>query len=155
MLRLAIAIGGAAGAFARHAAGTFVAAGAGSLFPWGTLFVNVSGSWILGLLMGLLPVTTVTPAVRAGLTIGFCGGFTTFSAFARESVSLAHQGRLALAAAYVAASLCLGVLAMFAGLELGTFVTRRRRRFHATIAREGASAPAPPPAPIRRSEDGR
>jgi fluoride exporter len=138
MLRLAIAIGGAAGAFARHSAGTAAAVLAGSLFPWGTLTVNVVGSWMLGLLIQVLPATSVSPALRASLTIGFCAGFTTFSTFAYDAVMLARSGRPEAAAAYVGASLVLGVTAMMVGIETGALVLRRRRRRSAMPAADTA-----------------
>jgi fluoride exporter len=126
MTRFAIAIGGMAGAFSRYGTGALVSAWWGAtLFPWGTLAVNMLGSLGLGLLMQLFTATTLSPVVRAGLTVGFFGGFTTFSAFAYETVALTRGGHEALAAAYVGASLLLGATAMLAGLQIGAAITRR------------------------------
>lgn len=138
MLRIAIVAGGVGGALARHAAAVLAGPAIVSPFPWVTLVVNVCGSWVLGALMGLLPATTVTPATRAGLTIGFCGGFTTFSTFAYEAVAFARQGQVREAAAYVSASLFLGVLAMLAGLAAGALMVRSRPMLGSTGAPRGA-----------------
>jgi fluoride exporter len=124
-MHLAIAAGGVAGAFARYAAGTFAASWFGLLFPWGTLCVNVAGSCALGFLMRLLPATMVSAAVRAALTVGFCGGFTTFSAFAFDVATLAGE-RPALAAAYVVSSVVFGVAGVVAGMEAAGLLVRRR-----------------------------
>ncbi len=115
MAHLAIAIGGAVGAFARYGVGAWMSPDGTSLLA-GTLAVNVGGSLLLGLLVGWLETTRVPLAVRLGLTVGLCGGFTTFSAFAYESVLLLQLGRLAEPLGYVALTLTLGPLAMLAGL---------------------------------------
>lgn len=143
MIRLAIAVGGVAGAFVRHGMGAWLAVADG--LPWGTLATNVCGALVLGLLIGRLHSSTVSPAVRAGLTIGFCGGFTTFSTFAYETVALAQDGRAPAAFAYVAASLALGTAAMFAGLFAGTALARlgagRLRAAMPALRRAAASHP--------------
>ncbi|MBA3884463.1 MAG: fluoride efflux transporter CrcB [Acidobacteria bacterium] len=127
MHRSAIAIGGALGAIARYGVGVVAVAGAGTAFPWGTLAVNIAGAWVLGLLMCVLPRSTVRPSVRAGLTIGFCGGFTTFSAFAHETVVLSREGSQSLAMTYVVASVALGVMAISAGMAVGALLVGRGR----------------------------
>lgn len=121
-----IAIGGAAGALARYAVALLAGSWSGGVFPWGTLVANVSGSWLLGVLMRVLPVTMVKPAIRGGLTIGFCGGFTTFSTFAFDALLLVRLGQPSLAAAYIAASLLIGVASVVAGLAAGAWMVRRR-----------------------------
>jgi CrcB protein len=111
----AIAIGGAAGTLARHLIGTAfrnVVPG----FPAATLAINVVGSFLLGLLLVRLGETGTSSALRAALTVGFCGGFTTFSAFSYETVVLFQRGGAARALAYVAASVTLSVLAVAAGM---------------------------------------
>jgi fluoride exporter len=125
MVRLAIAVGGAAGAVARHGVATLGATCCVSLVPWQTLVVNVAGSWILGILMSILPGTNVTPAVRAGLTIGFCGGLTTFSTFSLEAVTLARAGQVPLAAGYLVGSVLLATAGVMAGMMTGSILMRR------------------------------
>jgi fluoride exporter len=126
VLHVAIAIGGAAGALARHGLGVVVAVSlAPALFPWGTLAVNACGSALLGVLVSVLPPPGAAPALRAGLTVGFCGGFTTFSTFAYEAVSLARAGHAVAAGAYMTSSLVVGLAALAAGMALGTAVARR------------------------------
>jgi fluoride exporter len=82
-------------------------------FPWGTLAVNVSGSFALGLVAGVAP-PVLTVMGTAGL-----GAYTTFSSFARDAVALAEEGRTDLALAYVGSSCGLAVAAAWAGLALG------------------------------------
>ena len=109
-----IALGGAAGSVARYALGAlFQRAGAG--FPYGTLVINVTGSFLLGLLARYLLETSATPELRAALTVGFCGGYTTFSTFSFETAALIEGGDYARAATYVAASVALSLAATFAG----------------------------------------
>jgi fluoride exporter len=151
MIRIAIAAGGLAGAVARHAVGSLALDWAGRAFPWGTLLANVAGAWMLGVLMPVLPSTVASPAVRAGLTIGFCAGFTTFSTFSFEAVALVQAGHTDLAAFYVGASLLLGFTAMLAGLETGAWVLRRRHP-HPPLP---ASTTTAPPEPRRGREPGR
>lgn len=115
MTHLAIAIGGACGALARHAAGEWL--------PWwhpamATVGINLVGSLLLGLFVGWLPLWRAPLAVRLGLTVGFCGGFTTFSTFAYETVTLVHLGHSWLPLARVAVLLAVGPALTMAGLWL-------------------------------------
>ncbi len=112
-----IAIGSALGGVSRYLLGGLVQQAAGAGFPAGTLVVNVTGSFLLGLLLRYaLETPTFTPEVRGLLTIGFCGGYTTFSTFSYETVALLEDGQWSRAAAYVALSLVLSVGATLAGL---------------------------------------
>jgi fluoride exporter len=114
-LYLYIAVGGVVGALGRHAAGEWVTGVAGQDFPWGTLLVNVMGSLLLGILVRMLPGTMISAESRALLTIGLCGGFTTFSTFAFESAELLNRGAVLTARLYIAATLFLGLIAAAAG----------------------------------------
>ena len=122
---LAIALGGAAGSVARHLLGGYVGARTAGL-PWGTLLVNVTGSLLLGFLARYLVGRAHSPALAAALTIGFCGGYTTFSAFSVETVLLLERGAWTRALLYALASvtLCVGgaaagaALARVAGLAI-------------------------------------
>ena len=114
-----MALGGVLGAVARFAAGSWIASIGGSSFPWATLMVNLLGSLALGILARALPGWGTSMEMRALLTVGFCGSFTTFSTFGLETVSLLQGGSPSLAALYVAASVGLGVLGVGAGLWIG------------------------------------
>ena len=122
----AVAAGGATGAAGRYAAGGWVVGWAGGGWPWGTLLVNVAGAFLLGALVHALPRRAVPPAVQAGLTVGLCGGFTTFSAFGHETAALLRGGAAPAAALYVAASLALGLLAVALGERVGARAGGRR-----------------------------
>lgn len=138
-LLIAIALGGACGAAARVTLSSLVQRRAGRRFPWGTLSVNVAGSILLGFVLPLLqrfaPVPPGTeplaamdllgPAspIRAFITVGCIGAFTTFSTFAVEAVGLLReQGRFR-AAAYIAASVLLGLAGIATGLGLAGLLT--------------------------------
>jgi CrcB protein len=120
---LAIALGGAAGTLLRWWIGTLMPA-TDHAFPLGTLLVNVSGSFALGFLARSLLATSVPPELRLALTVGVCGGFTTFSTFALESVRLLEAGHVARASAYVTASVVLSLAATAAGLSLARTMLR-------------------------------
>ncbi len=113
---LQVALGGALGASARYLTGIAALRLLGAGFPWGTLIANVAGSFA----MGLLVVAATQGESRLGpfLLTGLLGGFTTFSAFSLDAVSLFERGQAGLAAAYVAASVALSLAALFAGLAL-------------------------------------
>lgn len=94
----------------------------GSTMPWGTLAVNVLGCLIIGF-VGSLPASGVSPQVRLLLTTGFCGGFTTFSTFSSESLSLLRDGHATTAMVYMGASLAVGLLAVAAGHQLARAIS--------------------------------
>lgn len=119
-LILFLALGGATGTVARYLV-SGLAQPAGGTFPWGTLAVNVIGAFILGFLMRYVLATGwLDPDVRAGLTIGLCGGFTTMSTFAYETVTLMTDGDYWRAGGYVAISVIGSVAAAFGGLAFAT-----------------------------------
>ena len=113
---LLVAIGGAAGALARHA----VARSAGpDAVPWSTLGINLAGSLLLGLVLGAAPEGRLGGTDGLGvaaLGVGFLGAFTTFSTFSWETLTLLRDDRAGTAAAYVVASVLGGVAAAGAGL---------------------------------------
>ena len=119
MIYLHVALGGVLGALARYAAGVWITSAGASGFPWATLSINVAGSLLLGILVQALPEWGAPAEVRALLTIGFCGSFTTFSTFGYETVTLVQNGSLALAGAYVLSSVLLGLAGVVAGLWVG------------------------------------
>ncbi|MEX6507683.1 fluoride efflux transporter CrcB [Jiella sp. M17.18] len=116
---LIVAAGGGLGAALRHLAGLAAVRLLGAGFPWGTAFVNVVGSFLMGVLVETLAKRLGASAeLRLFLATGFLGGFTTFSSFSLDTAVLYERGDLALAAAYVAGTLLLGIAALFAGLGL-------------------------------------
>lgn len=141
MIRLAIALGGLAGALARFGVGEALGAWTGNAFPWPTLLVNLSGSLLLGALMQALPLTTVSAATRAGLTVGLCGGFTTFSTFSFETVSLLQHGAWAPALLYAGASAAGAMGAVVIGMASAARLFQRRLA-SATVTAETAAPPA-------------
>ena len=120
----AVAFGGAIGSVARYLVGVEAGKLLGLNFPWGTLIINVTGSMALGILAELFALRwNADEATRIFLTIGLCGGFTTFSAFSLDTVTLINRGEVGTALSYVIASVILSVLALFAGLYLVRAVT--------------------------------
>ncbi len=88
----------------------------GTSFPWGTLTVNMAGSFLLGVLLGL--GNTLPPGWRLLLAAGFCGSFTTFSTFSLENIQLIQQGQHSLAFGYIGISLATGLSLAWTGLFL-------------------------------------
>lgn len=121
-----ISLGGAIGAMARFALGGWVTTWAHAGFPWATFLINVSGSFLLGFVQRGLPPVSTTPGMRGFLTIGLCGGFTTFSTFDFETLALLDEGRYMLAGLYSTGSVVTCVAGVFAGLWLAAAVTTRR-----------------------------
>ena len=115
-----VAAGGAAGALARWLLATAVHGWLGRGFPWGTLAVNVVGSFAMGLLAVLLiERMALGPAWRAGLLVGFLGAFTTFSTYAFETGRFLEQGRPMLAVANLAMHNVVGVALAMLGVLAG------------------------------------
>ncbi|MGE0846317.1 MAG: fluoride efflux transporter CrcB [Flavobacteriaceae bacterium] len=120
---LYVAAGGALGASMRHLTGLAAMRLLGVGFPWGTLTVNIVGSFVMGLFIEALAVKfDGSAALRAFVATGFLGGFTTFSAFSLDVAVLWERGQHGLAAGYVGASVILSIAALFAGLTLGRSV---------------------------------
>ena len=115
---LLVFIGGGLGSVARLAVGRVSLAVLGPSLPWGTLAVNVAGSFAIGLAIGLLGAHSVGLPARLFLVTGFLGGFTTFSAFSLDALTLWQRGDMPTAAAYVAASVIFSLLAVAAGFQL-------------------------------------
>lgn len=115
-----VALGGAIGASARHGAGLAAVRLAPGGWPWATLFVNVTGSLAMGVLVGWLALKGAESGqnVRLFLATGVLGGFTTFSAFSLEVASMMREGAMARAAGYAGLSVLVGVAALFVGLWL-------------------------------------
>ncbi|KNE82954.1 MULTISPECIES: fluoride efflux transporter CrcB [Streptomyces] len=118
---LLVALGAAVGAPLRYLTDRAVQARHGSVFPWGTVVVNVAGSLLLGLLTGALGAGTGSDRARLLLVTGLCGALTTYSTFSYETLRLAERGRAGLAVANVGLSLAggLGAYVLGAGLTGG------------------------------------
>lgn len=120
-----VAIGGALGSMARFFLANFMAVAVGSTFPWGTLLINVLGSFVIsffGMLTGSGQRIAVPYEARIFVTVGICGGFTTFSSFSLQTVDLIRAGQAGRAGAYVAVSVVLCVAACAAGFAAAVAV---------------------------------
>lgn len=115
---LGVAAASAIGAPARYLLDRTVARRTRSAFPWGTFVINVSGSFVLGLLVGLGLHHGLSKTAVTILGTGFCGAYTTFSTFSVETIRLVEEGALAEAALNVVGSIAVGLLAAAAGLGL-------------------------------------
>jgi fluoride exporter len=123
-----IAIGSAVGGVSRYLLGSFVGRQVGPGFPLGTMLINITGSLLVGLLYRYAADSAAISAeLRAGLTIGFCGGYTTFSSFSYETVKLMEDGQMGRAGLYVAASVLLSIGATVLGIALGRELVQLRR----------------------------
>jgi CrcB protein len=116
---LAIASGGAIGAVLRHFFGVLALHLGGSHFPWGTLGVNIIGSFLMGVLVALFALHWNPPQeIRAFLTVGMLGAFTTFSTFSLDVMTLWERGDVMTTAAYITASVTLSIAALFTGMMI-------------------------------------
>jgi CrcB protein len=117
---LLISAGAVLGANARYWIGTWAAGKWGAAFPYGTLIINLTGSLLLGLFMGLTAERlSLDPRLRLLIATGFLGAYTTFSTFTYESVSLLLKGAVWAGVLNVLASTALGLLAVGAGIWIG------------------------------------
>jgi CrcB protein len=114
-----IAAGSAIGGMSRYLVGGLVQRMLDTTFPAGTLLINVTGSLLLGAILRYgVETPTLTPEFRAFLTLGVCGGYTTFSTFSYETVALLEDGEWGRAALYIGLSVLLSLAATFLGFAL-------------------------------------
>ena len=117
---VAVALAGAAGALARYGLEGLISRRATGAFPWGTFAVNVSGALVLGFVFTVMTEQlTTAPWLRAAVTIGFLGAYTTFSTLSLETYRLLEDGAIGLAAANAFASLAAGLGAVYLGVVAG------------------------------------
>ena len=116
---IAVAAGGAIGASLRYVVTLAFARGGSTAFPWHTFGVNVIGAFALGLLMAVLPEGEAAEQWRLFIGVGLLGGFTTFSTFSYEAISLAQQGDWLTAAGYVLASVSAALIGAGVGHTIG------------------------------------
>jgi fluoride exporter len=117
---LAVGVGAFFGAITRYGIGIWIGPADG--FPWGTFVINVTGSFLLGILMFVMRGDGSPDNLRALATTGFCGGYTTFSTFSYELIVLMQSGRMSIAVGYAIASTIAAPLACWCGWLLGGFV---------------------------------
>ncbi len=118
---LVIGIGGVLGANARYLVAAWAARRFGLVFPYGTFFINLSGSFILGLFLAFMLKYPTYHYLRLFFAVGFLGAYTTFSTFSFESLQLLQNGHLMLSLTYVVSSAVLGVSGAWVGFTLGRF----------------------------------
>jgi CrcB protein len=121
MKYLLILLGGGAGSLARYATGSAIASRFGARFPAGTMVVNVTGCFLIGLIMTLLTERQPHPYWRLVLVVGFLGGYTTFSSFEWETYSAVREGGFWIGLANIVGSVALGYTAVW----LGALLARR------------------------------
>lgn len=122
-----VAIGSAVGGVTRFALASVVQRRVGPNFPVGTLVVNITGSFLLGLLLRYALVTdAISPEVRALLTTGFCGGYTTFSTFTYDTLILMEEGGHTRAGLYVVLSVVLSLLGAWLGITAASGLVTMR-----------------------------
>lgn len=118
-----VGLAGFLGAVLRYWLDGVVSRLSGAGFPWGTLVVNVSGCFLVGLLTTVLTERLLPhPTVRIAVTVGFVGAYTTFSTFAYESLRQIQDGALGLATANIVGSVVIGVAAAWTGVVVGRAV---------------------------------
>jgi len=119
MLILAVAIGGAIGSVARYLVAIFSARAFGTSFPWGILIINVTGSALIGAFISLFALRwNLSEPVRVFLTVGICGGYTTFSTFSLDAYYLIARGESMAAGLYMIGSVVLSVAALIGAMHL-------------------------------------
>jgi CrcB protein len=116
---LLIGAAGAVGTLLRAGCTTLATRLLGPGFPWGTIFVNVVGSFVFGLIFALARTRAMPTEQEVVLLVGLLGGFTTYSSFAFQSAEMLSGGRLAVALGYMLATNLLGIGAVWAGMRIG------------------------------------
>ena len=117
-----LATGGAIGTILRYSLSGLTYRAANSVFPFGTLSVNLAGSFVIGLLWGIFEIQNISSNVRNFIFIGILGGFTTFSTYTLESLNLFRDGEIRLAVTNVLASNIMGLVLVFAGFLFARYV---------------------------------
>jgi fluoride exporter len=122
MTLLLVALGAVTGAPLRYLTDRFIQARHDTIFPWGTLTVNVAGSLIMGFLVGAAAAGRLDPMIVTVLGPGFCGALTTYSTFGYETLRLAEDGSRFLATANIAINLFAGLGAAFVGVAIAAAI---------------------------------
>jgi CrcB protein len=125
MTALAIFVGAGLGGLGRYAVSVWLQRAAGGDFPWGTLFINVTGSLLLTLVYAVMEGLASPAEWRAFVGVGILGGYTTFSTFSYEAVELLQDGELGSAALYIAGSVGLSLAGAVLGFRLASILLQR------------------------------
>ncbi|HUK48875.1 MAG TPA: fluoride efflux transporter CrcB [Terriglobales bacterium] len=119
-----VCVGGGLGSMLRFWLGSYIGSKMGTRFPYGTLVINITGSFLIGLAFALLTARTHwSPNWRYLIPIGFIGGYTTFSSFEFETLRTIQDGQIGLGLLYVAVSVLVGFIAVWGGLIAGRAVS--------------------------------
>ncbi len=116
---LLVALGGAIGSAARYLVGAFVANRFGPDFPWGTFIVNVSGSFLIGVVLSLVGGGQLPAGARLFLAVGVMGGYTTFSTYSNETLQLVQGGEVGAAMFNALGQVVAGFIGVYLGVALG------------------------------------
>jgi CrcB protein len=119
-----VGIGGCLGSILRFWLGSYIGGKMGTRFPYGTLVINITGSFLIGLVFALLTARTLwSPNWRYLIPIGFIGGYTTFSSFEYETLRSIQDGQIGLGLLYVAISVVFGFVAVWGGMIAGRAIS--------------------------------
>ena len=121
---LLIAVGGSLGAVARYGLSAYTLGTVNDIFPWGTLIVNVTGSFVIGAFIEMCEAVVIPSDWRSFVTIGFIGAYTTFSTYTLETVNLLREGEVRVAAINVIASNVAGILFVVMGFYSARFLLK-------------------------------
>jgi fluoride exporter len=120
---LLVAVGGAVGSVTRYLVGGWIAARVGGAFPYGTLIINVTASFIIGFFLAFAQERVgLSPYWRLFVAVGFVGGYSTFSTFEYEGIRLLQDREMLLGSVYLIGSVVAGGIAAIGGIALGTWV---------------------------------
>ena len=117
-----VALGGAVGAAARYLISNWMASWFGPDFPWGTFFANVSGSFLIGVVLVLVEGGSLPAEIRLFVAVGILGGYTTFSSFSYESLQLVTSGAILATFLNMFGQLALGLIFVYLGVLIGRFL---------------------------------
>jgi fluoride exporter len=115
-----VGVGGCFGSVLRFWLGSYIGSRMGTRFPYGTMVINITGSFLIGLVLAVLTAKTLwSPNWRYLIPIGFIGGYTTFSSFEYEALRTIQDGQIGFGLLYVVLSVCFGFLAVWGGVMAG------------------------------------
>jgi len=124
---LVIALGGGAGALSRYGLSKIINQAANTIFPAGTLFVNLAGSFLIGFCFHLFDVTIIPSDIRSFITIGFLGAFTTFSTYSLETMNLIRDGEIKMGLLNVVMNNIFGFILVIAGMVCSKYILKIMR----------------------------
>lgn len=124
---IAIALGGSLGALSRYYLSKFFLNLIGGFFPWGTIIINLTGSFLIGIFFNLFDKSIISVEIKTFITIGFLGAFTTFSTFALENLNLLRDGEIKIVLLNILISNIFGILSAFIGFYIIELIFNFRR----------------------------